>query len=72
MDEEKTNVVLLGCKLIRQVSTRRRSTNKNPCEKVTKMDEEKTKGIVTKVRIDLESLDEEKRIQWKIVQKGHV
>ena len=46
LDEEKTNVVLLGPGLIRQVSARRKSTNDNSFEKVTKLDEEKTNVLL--------------------------
>ena len=47
LDEEKTNVVLLGPELIRKVSTRRKSTNDNSFEKVTKLDEEKTNVLLS-------------------------
>ena len=47
LDEEKTNVVLLGPGLIRQVSARRKSTNDNSFEKVTKLDEEKTNVLLS-------------------------
>ena len=41
LDAEKMNVVLLGSELIRQVSTRRKSTNKRLREKVSRFVEEK-------------------------------
>ena len=47
LDAEKMNVVLLGSELIRQVSTRRKSTSERSCEKVTKLDEEKMNVLLS-------------------------